>query len=70
MLTCQEAGRWLSQSLDQPLPRRKRLELRLAVWLCRSCSNFEKYLKFLREAARRQEGEDSLPDRVRPRRRA
>jgi hypothetical protein len=65
MLTCKEASRLLSQSLDQSLPAMKRLELRFHVWLCRSCANFEKQLKFLRRAARRLEREESLPDRVR-----
>lgn len=64
MMTCKEASRWLSQSLDRPLPRLKRLQLRMHVWLCGSCSNFEKQLKFLRRAARRL-GEDSRPDGVR-----
>jgi hypothetical protein len=65
MLTCKEASRLLSQSLDQSLPTMKRLELRLHVWLCRSCSNFEKQLKFLRRAAHQLEGEESQADQAR-----
>lgn len=67
MLTCKEVSRLLSQSMDQslPLPLMKRLELRLHLWLCRACSNFEKQLKFLRRAVRRLDGADSLPNRIR-----
>lgn len=65
MLTCKEASRLLSQSQDQPLPRLRRMELRLHVWLCHSCANFEKHLKFLRQATRRLAGDDPLQDRVR-----
>jgi hypothetical protein len=65
MLTCKEASRLLSQSQDQPLSRLKRMELRLHVWLCRHCGNFEKQLKFLRQSARRLAGDDPLKDRVR-----
>jgi hypothetical protein len=63
MLTCKEASRLLSQSLNQSLPRLKRLELRLHVWLCRSCSNFEKQLKFLQRAVRQLA--ESRADQVR-----
>lgn len=62
MLTCKEASRWLSQSLDQSLPRLARLELRIHLWLCRSCSNFSKQLKFLRQAAQRLEKEPFRSD--------
>lgn len=58
MLSCKEASHLLSQSMDQPVPRLKRLELRLHVWLCRSCGNFEQQLKFLRQAVRRLGAED------------
>jgi hypothetical protein len=64
MLTCKEASRWLSQSLDQPLPRLKRMELRLHVWLCCHCSNFEQQLKFLRRAVRQLDEQNSASDRT------
>lgn len=59
MLTCKEASRLLSQSMDQPLPRLKRMELRLHVWMCSACSNFEKQLLFLRRAAQRLDDGES-----------
>ena len=65
MLTCKEASRLLSQSMDQPLPRLKRLELRIHVWMCSACSNFEKQLLFLRRAAQRLNDEDSRTDQAR-----
>ena len=69
MLTCKDASRLLSQSMDQPLPRLKRMELRVHVWLCSACSNFEKQLMFLRQAARRldEECSDTKSGRTQPR---
>lgn len=64
MLTCKEASRLLSQSLDQPLPPGKRLELRLHVWLCGACSNFEKQLLFLKRAARLTDMKEAAGDSV------
>jgi hypothetical protein len=64
MLTCKEASHLLSQSMDQPLPRLKRIELRVHVWLCSACSNFEKQLWFVRQAARRLDDECSDTNQV------
>ncbi|MDD5036779.1 MAG: hypothetical protein PHE55_18780 [Methylococcaceae bacterium] len=65
MLTCKEASRLLSQSMDHALPRMKRLELRIHVWLCSACSNFEKQLLFLKRAARQLDERDSQTDQAR-----
>ena len=62
MLTCKEASRLLSQSMDGQLPPRKRLELRLHVWICRSCANFEKHLKYLRKAVKEMQAKKSRAD--------
>jgi hypothetical protein len=64
MLTCKEASRLLSQSMDRSLPRMKRLELRVHVWLCSGCSNFEKQLLLLKQAARRLNERDTQPPSV------
>ncbi len=52
MLTCREASRLLSQSMDRPLPFMQRIELRVHVWICAACTHFEKQLIFLRQAVR------------------
>ena len=57
MLTCKDVSHLLSQTLDQPLPRMKRIELRIHLWLCSACSNFDKQLKFLRHAVSRLDDE-------------
>ncbi|WNV02998.1 hypothetical protein RP726_10990 [Candidatus Methylospira mobilis] len=72
MLTCKEAGYLLSQGMDQRLTRMKRIELRIHLWLCSACSNFEKQLKFLRKAVNRlddrhQSGHAGLSDEARER---
>lgn len=63
-MTCKDASRLLSQSMDQPLPPLKRMELRVHVWLCSACANFEKQLVFLRKAARRLDEECSAKDQA------
>lgn len=53
MLTCKEATRRLSESLDRPLTLSERLSLRLHLAMCRGCSNYERQMVMLREACRR-----------------
>jgi hypothetical protein len=50
MLSCKKVSLLLSQKLDQPLPHMKRIELRIHLWMCSACSNFEKHLQFLHKA--------------------
>jgi hypothetical protein len=57
MLSCKEVSRLLSLSMDQSLPRMKRMELRLHLWLCSACSNFDNQMKFLRKAINRLDDE-------------
>ncbi|NJD06375.1 MAG: zf-HC2 domain-containing protein [Methylococcaceae bacterium] len=64
MLTCKEASRLLSQSMDQPLPRLKRMELRVHVWMCSACSNVEKQLLFLRRAAQQLDDGETRTNQV------
>lgn len=53
MLSCKEIARLVSQSLDQKLPFRQRLELRVHLMMCSLCSRFRGQILFLREAGRR-----------------
>ena len=50
---CREAIRLQSDALDRPLPRLRRVGLRLHLFLCAWCSRYGKQIKFLRAAARR-----------------
>ena len=40
MLTCKKATRLMSDSLDRPLGRGERLNLRLHLFFCRGCRAF------------------------------
>ena len=52
-LSCREASRLLSQSMDRPLGLGERLRLRVHLAVCDACSNFSRQLKILRRALAR-----------------
>ena len=49
MLSCREATRLLSASLDTPLPRLQRLRLSLHVLACAACRRFQEQLQQLQD---------------------
>jgi predicted anti-sigma-YlaC factor YlaD len=49
-LSCKEASRLLSQSLDRDLSLGEHARLRLHLTLCDACRNFNQQLKQLRQA--------------------
>lgn len=51
-LTCQEASRLLSQQMEEPLPLRRRLMLRLHLAYCTACTNVSRQFEALRLALR------------------
>jgi hypothetical protein len=53
MITCQEAARLMSESLDQKLPLRQRMALRMHLLMCKLCPRFWCQLLFLRNATGR-----------------
>ncbi|ACT51038.1 MULTISPECIES: zf-HC2 domain-containing protein [Methylovorus] len=53
MLSCKQASRLLSQSLDRRLTWRERTALRLHLTICDVCRRFGRQLLLLREAAKR-----------------
>jgi cytochrome c biogenesis protein ResB len=55
MISCEEATRLISQSLDKGLPLRKRIALRSHLLMCKLCPRFLRQMRFLRTAAVRHE---------------
>ena len=53
MLNCRDATRLLSESLDHPLPWRRRMGLWMHVSMCKYCSRFGKQIAWLRRFMRR-----------------
>ncbi len=53
MLSCKQASRLISQSLDRPLNWRERCGLKLHLALCDACRQFSRQLAWLRIALRR-----------------
>jgi hypothetical protein len=56
--SCEEVTRLVSESLDRPLPLRKRIGLRLHFTICVLCRRYGKQLRFITDAVR------SHPERV------
>jgi hypothetical protein len=53
MLSCKEASRLISQSLDRQLTVRERLGLRFHLLLCDMCTTFRRQLGLIRVAVQR-----------------
>lgn len=51
MLNCHDATFLLSQSRERKLTFSERMKLRLHVGMCRGCTNFERQLPVLSDAA-------------------
>lgn len=51
MITCEEATRLMSESLDRKLPIGKRIGLRMHLLMCRLCPRFWRQLLLLKNAA-------------------
>jgi predicted anti-sigma-YlaC factor YlaD len=56
-LSCREASRLLSQSMDRPLGLAEQVRLRLHLTLCDACRNFNRQLEVLRRAVARLLGD-------------
>lgn len=50
MLSCKEATRLMSQSLERPLGMGERVSLRMHKMICDSCRRAERQFQFLRNA--------------------
>lgn len=63
MLSCREAARLLSESLEEPLPFRRRLSLRFHVMMCRLCRRYGGQIRLLDRVFRKHgEIEDDTTD--------
>ena len=51
MLCCREISKLVSESMERPLPFRRRLKLRVHLMLCRLCAGFARQTRLLRRAA-------------------
>jgi Putative zinc-finger len=58
-LSCREASRLISESLDRELSRRERWSLRMHTLLCTACQRFAQQTKMFREAI------TNMPDALR-----
>lgn len=50
LLSCKQATRLLSESLDRPLGLTERLELRLHLKICTGCRRYQQQLRLIRKA--------------------
>jgi hypothetical protein len=60
MAKCKDIALLLTQSLDETLPFRKRMAVRIHLFICQECKTLRKHLFFLKEAASKL-GLDSIP---------
>jgi len=50
MMTCKQASKLISQSLDRPLSWSELMQLKLHLMICGACNRFKKQLNLLRVA--------------------
>jgi len=53
MLSCKDATRLISDSMDRSLPLGKRIGIRLHLLVCRFCFRYERQLLLIRDTVRR-----------------
>ncbi len=52
-LSCREATRLESESLDRQLSSREKWALRFHIWFCRACRRFRSHLRFMQDMVTR-----------------
>jgi hypothetical protein len=62
MFSCKDTVHLASESLDRNLRLRQRLALRIHLLMCPPCARLRRHLLFLRDAARRLQGEADRGD--------
>jgi len=53
LLTCKEASAAMSRQHEHPLPFTEKLGLRLHLYLCAGCRNFQNNIRIIRAAMQR-----------------
>ncbi|HXG65755.1 MAG TPA: zf-HC2 domain-containing protein [Blastocatellia bacterium] len=54
--TCKELAPWMSESLERELSLRRRIVLKLHLWICAWCERYYQQIRWLRDAARYHAG--------------
>lgn len=62
MLSCKDATRIISQSMDTSLPVVKRIRLRLHLRICEWCARYERQLLLIRDMLRRLDAAGDRPE--------
>lgn len=52
MLSCKEVGELLSKGLDRKLSFKERMGLKIHLFICKTCSCYEKQLDFIARSAK------------------
>ncbi len=53
MLSCKEVGELVSQGIDRKLSLREKIGLKMHLFICKTCSCYDKQLQFIARSARR-----------------
>lgn len=64
MLTCKDASRLISKSLDRPLSWSDRIKLKFHLFICDACNRFNSQLNQLRIAVKRMRHEAENDDSI------
>jgi hypothetical protein len=62
MLSCKDATRLISQSMDATLPIGKRIGVRVHLLICIYCTRYERQLLLIRETLRRLAATEDRPE--------
>jgi hypothetical protein len=60
--TCQNTVEMISRSMEQPLPFRQRISVKVHLWICAWCQWYVEQLGLIRTAARANA--DTAPDQI------
>ncbi len=65
MINCRDTAQLVSESMDRKLPWRRRLQVRLHLFVCDNCSRYNKQLQMFRRIFKQQsEPQDDVESSV------
>lgn len=65
MINCRDTAQLVSESMDRKLPWRRRLQVRLHLFVCDNCSRYNKQLQIFRRIFKQQsEPQDDVESSV------
>ena len=64
MISCKHASKLISKAADEPLSRIEKLQLKLHLYVCEFCIQFQRNIQIVRDALRRLADDEADPKEI------